>query len=156
MITLDLQTFHQSREGGNVTGVIYVELASGAFPERGWSDFPVIVLGWWAEALFQLQVPTRREVLWRFMDGPQSLTLSKVDAAISSDALPLAQAQSSLIGAAERVVAHCEQHKMFSKDLETLRMNVGRLKANQTVQRTGASRSAKIEIRPSVAAGSYR
>jgi hypothetical protein len=156
MITLDLQTFRQSQEGGNVTGVIYVELGLKAFPERGWSDFPAIVLGWWAEALFQLEVPTRHEVLWRFMDGPHSLTLTKVDGAVSSDALALAQVQSSLLGAAERVVAFCEQHKMFSKDLETLRMNVGQLKANQTVQRTRASRSAHIEIRPSVAAGSCR
>ena len=130
MITLDLQTFRQGREDGNVTGVIYIELASGAFPERGWSDFPVIVLGWWAEALCQLEVPTRREVLWRFMDGPHRLTLTKVDGDISSDALALAELQSSLLGAAERVVIYCEEHKMFSKDLETLRMNVGRLKAN--------------------------
>ena len=156
MIALDLQTFHQSREGGNVTGVIYVELESGAYPEASWSDFPVIILGWWAEALLQLEVPTRREVLWQFMDGPQSLTLTKVNGAVSSGALALSEVESSLLEAAGRVVAYCERHKMFSKDLEMLRVGAGRLKANQTVQRTGASRSAHIEIRPSVAAGSRR
>jgi hypothetical protein len=54
------------------------------------------------------------------------------------------------------VAPDCEQHKMFSGDLEALRQNVERLKANQAVQRTGASRSAHIEIRPSVAAGPGR
>ena len=156
MITLDLQTFHQSRERGNVTGVIYVKLESGAFPERGWSDFPVIILSWWTEALLQLEVPTRREVLWRFMEGPHSLTLTKVEGAIPSDALAFEHVQSSMREAAERVVSYCERHKMLSKDLETLRLNVGRLKANQALQRTGTSRSAHIEIRPSVAAGSRR
>jgi len=35
MIAIDLQTFRQSRENGTVTGVIYVELDSGPFPEKG-------------------------------------------------------------------------------------------------------------------------
>ena len=156
MITLDLQTFHQSREGGNITGVIYVELESGAYPEARWSDFPVIILGWWAEALLQLAVPTRREVLWRFMDGPHSLTLTKVPSDVSSSAVALAQVFGSLLDAAEHVVSYCEQHKMFSKDLEMLKLNVGRLNTNQTVQRTAASRSAYIEMRPSVAADAHR
>jgi len=34
MITLDLQTFEQNSEGGNVTGVIFLELHDGAFPGR--------------------------------------------------------------------------------------------------------------------------
>jgi len=156
MIALDLQTFHQSREGGNVTGVIYVELESGAFPEMGWSDFPVIILGWWVEALLQLEAPARREVLWQFMDGPHSLTLNKVASTVSSGALALAQVQSSLLETAERVVAYCERHNMFSKDLELLSGSFQRLKANQAVQRTGASRSTHIEIRASAAAGSRR
>lgn len=156
MIALDLQTFQQSRKSGNVAGVIYVELESGAFPETGWSDFPVIILSWWAEALAQLERPTRREVQWRFMDGPHSLTLTKVSGDGPSKAVAFAQVRDSLLEAAERVVSYCKEHRMLSKDLDTLRVNVGRLKANQTVQRTGASRSVHVEIRPSVAAGFRR
>ncbi len=66
MIALDLQTFDQSRQSGNVTGVIFLESQGRAFPERGWSDFPVIILGWWIDAWLQLEVPTRREVQWPF------------------------------------------------------------------------------------------
>ena len=156
MIALDLQTFRQSREGGNVTGVIFLELQDGAFPEMGWSDFPVIVLGWWTDSWLQLEVATRSEIQWRFMDGPHSLTLTKGEGSNSIGAYEFSQVGSSLLEAAERVVAHCDKHKMFSNDLELLRSNIQRLQANKTVQRTGASRSAHIEIRPSVAAGSRR
>src|SRR5437867_737242 len=49
-----------------------------------------------------------------------------------------------MLDAAERGVARCEQHKMFSRDLETLRDNIQGLRANKTVQRTGA----RVQIRP--------
>ena len=126
IIALDLQTFHRSRQSGNVTGVIYLELEGAAYPERGWSDFPVIILGWWAEAWLQLEMPTRREVQWRFMDGPHTARLIKVPGA----RLHSPQVYTSLLEAGERVVAHCEQNGMISRDLELLRDNVRRLKAN--------------------------
>ncbi len=156
MITVDLQTFHQSREGGNVTGVIFLELQDGAFPASGWSDFPVIILGWWADALLQLEVPERREVQWLFMDGPHSVILTKTVGDISAGAFELSQVHGSLREAAQRVVTYCDQRRFLSKDLDSLRDSVARIKANQAVQRTGASRSAHIEIRPSVAADSRR
>ena len=131
MIVLDLHTFRQSRERGNVTGVIFLELHGGAFPAKDWSDFPVIILGWWIDAWLQLEVPTRREVQWRFMDGPHVATLTKVTRDASTGAFEFPQVRSSLLLAAERVVAHCDEHKMFSRDLETLRENVQRLKANK-------------------------
>ena len=127
MITLDLRTFDQSRQSGNVAGVIFLESQGRAFPERGWSDFPVIILGWWIDAWLQLEVPTRREVQWRFMDGPYVATLSKAAGA----ALRSSQVRAYLIEAAERVVAHCEQSRMITRDLDLLRGNIGRLKANQ-------------------------
>jgi len=154
MIVVDLQTFQQGRASGIVTGVICVELESGAFPDAGWSDFPVIILSWWVEALFQLETPTRLEVLWRFMDGPQGLTLTKVTGDTGEPTFE--QVERYLLEAAQRVVSHCEQHKMLNRDLEMLRVNAGRLAVNQAAQRTGASRSAHIEIRPSLATGSGR
>jgi hypothetical protein len=156
MIALDLQTFQQSRPNGNVTGVIYLELESGEFPERGWSDFPVIILGWWTEAFLQLEADNRGEVQWRFMDGPYTATLAGIQSGGPASAFDYAEPRKSLLDAAERAVSHCEQLKMFSRDWETLRENIQRLKANKTVQRTGAGRFAQIEIRTSVAAGSRR
>ena len=124
MIAVDLQTFQQSRPNGNVTGVIYLELESGQFLERGWSDFPVVILGWWTEAFLQLEINNRRDVQWRFMDGPYSATLTPIQSAGSTSAFDYKELRKSLLDAAERAVAHCEQHKMFSRDLEKLRDNI--------------------------------
>ena len=41
-------------EGGNITGEIWLEVAGFGFPDRRWSDFPVVILGWWLDALFEL------------------------------------------------------------------------------------------------------
>lgn len=131
MIALDLQTFQQSHALANVTGVIFLQLHDGAFPGTGWSDCPVIILGWWADALLQLEAPTRREVQWRFMDGPHSVTLTKGGVATSPGAFGLSQVHASLLEAVERVVAHCDRQKMFSRDLETLRDSLQRLKTSQ-------------------------
>jgi len=150
MIALDLQTFQQSREGGNVIGVIYVDLESGAFPEAGWSDFPVIILCRWAEALMQLETPMRREVIWQFMDGPHSLALTKVTGTAPSGSLIFEQLESDLLAAAQCVVSHCERRNLLSNDLNELQMWAGRLRLNKTMQRPEASRLARIEIRPSV------
>src|SRR5512143_2687887 len=100
MIALDLQTFRQSRTSDSVTGVIYVELDSGAFPEISWSDFPVIILTWWAEELRDLETPARREVQWQFMDGPHSLTLTKETGPVPVGALTFGQVESRLLEAA--------------------------------------------------------
>lgn len=149
MITIDLKTFHQSREGANVTGVIYVELESGAFPAKGWSDCPVILLSWWTEALLQLEVTARREVVWRFMDGMHSLTLTKAEKASAHSTLELARVKSALCEATESVVSYCEEHKMVSKDWEMLRANLARLRSDKSPSRKGAGRAMPIELRPS-------
>jgi hypothetical protein len=155
MIALDLETFQQSRKSANVTGVIYLELQDGAFPGRGWSDFPVIILGWWADALLQLELPTRRKVQWKFMDGPYSATLTKVGYGFPTGAFELPEVQTSLLTTSERVVARCDQQRMFSSDLEMLRSNLQQLKT-KTMQRTEVSRSSHVEIRASRAGGSRR
>jgi hypothetical protein len=130
MIVFDLQTFRQSCADGSVTGVIFLELRDGAFPGLGWSDFPVIILGWWIDAWLQLEVPARRKVQWLFMDGPYVATITKVTGDASTDAFEFSQARSSLLRAAERVVAHCDERKMLGRDLEVLREKVQRLKAS--------------------------
>lgn len=129
MIMLDLQTFRQTPKTGNVTGVIFLEWRGASFPEQGWLDFPVILLGWWMDAWLQLEVPTRREVQWVFMEGPYAARLTKVASPASDAALRSSQVFTSLLEAGERVIAHCDEHKMITRDLEVLRENVNRFKA---------------------------
>ena len=69
---------------GSITGPIWLQLpatgertAADTFPGDGWSDFPVVVLGWW---LGQLARDTGgREAVERcqFMDGPFAFTVRR-------------------------------------------------------------------------------
>lgn len=64
-------------KGGNITGEIWLDVAGFEFPEKNWSDFPIIILDWWLDALFELwsEKKSRGECL--FMDGSYSFEVSK-------------------------------------------------------------------------------
>lgn len=64
-------------KGGNITGEIWLEVAGFEFPGRHWSDFPVIILGWWLDALFALWSGRRSRGECLFMDGSYSFEVSK-------------------------------------------------------------------------------
>jgi hypothetical protein len=64
-------------KGGNITGEIWIEVAGFEFPDKHWSDFPVIILGWWLDALFKLWSEKKRRGECLFMDGPYSFEVSK-------------------------------------------------------------------------------
>ena len=55
---------------GAVTGPIHFAVGDGCFPEEGWSDFPVAILGWWLEAIGRLEKGVSRTEDLDFMDGP--------------------------------------------------------------------------------------
>ena len=59
-----------------ITGTLFVELGGNAFPDAGWSDFPVVVLGWWVRAALALQ-RTGAPTSFMFMDGPFELELRR-------------------------------------------------------------------------------
>jgi hypothetical protein len=61
----------------NITGEIWIEVERHSFPERGWSDFPVIVLGWWLEGLTKLWLEEQDECKCFFMDGPYNFTVTR-------------------------------------------------------------------------------
>lgn len=68
---------------GSITGEIYFQFENFYFPERGWNDFVVVLLGWWiksAETLEVSSVGTTVEFL--FMDGPFYVRGVKTDAAV--------------------------------------------------------------------------
>jgi hypothetical protein len=62
---------------GNVTGQVFLRGAAGDFPETGWSDFPVVILGWWIAGL--ADVVARREPSYQglFMDGPFAFVVER-------------------------------------------------------------------------------
>lgn len=57
---------------------IFVEIGSLRFPNEQWSDFPVVILGWWMEGSVALQSGTSAEAVFRFMEGPYELLATVV------------------------------------------------------------------------------
>lgn len=58
--------------GGRVTCPIWIEVDGNPFPEEGWDDFSVVLLGWWITAASSGDVTS----CFLFMDGPFRFELS--------------------------------------------------------------------------------
>jgi hypothetical protein len=72
-LAVDPERLHRSSSGG-ITGQLAIQVDGTWFPEQQWSDFPVVVLGWWLQA-WQGLAAGEAAVL-RFMDGPYQVVLS--------------------------------------------------------------------------------
>ena len=117
----------------NITGQIYLIIDEQSFPEKGWYDFPVIVLSWWLQSLENiLNSPLGTSYEFGFMDGPFLVRGIKNE----SDALKLTfikdrldgemelftticsikQFKNSLVSAAAKAVNFVEQTKRWSTD----------------------------------------
>jgi hypothetical protein len=79
-VVLDTTSFSARNPSANVTGVVYLQIGEYAFPGPVWSDFPVVILGWWLEGLTQLAQGEVSEIEMHFMDGPYKFTVTLVDA----------------------------------------------------------------------------
>ena len=81
-IVVDPSSLHRS-SFDSITGVLFVAADAQAFPEHGWSDFPVVVLGWWLEALQQLAATG--EATFSFMDGPYEIRIRRRDESLEAE-----------------------------------------------------------------------
>jgi hypothetical protein len=66
------------RTSGSIVGTIFFRVQDRPFPADDWSDFPIVVLGWWLEAVTSLY-SGRDSCEFEFMDGPYSVVVSKID-----------------------------------------------------------------------------
>ena len=120
---------------GSITGDLHVEVGMFAFPDRGWSDFVVVVLGWWLRALHRLGAGEQSAEL-AFMDGPYQMDVTRVDqSTYELECLEKARSRVVLCNArvdamqlvkeTERVAARvseaCTAHNWQSPDVEILR-----------------------------------
>jgi hypothetical protein len=130
---------------GSITGIIYIEVAGAEFPGPGWSDFPVVILGWWLDALSGLT--TTRPAELDFMDGPYVLRAipkglsiyqlecldRRVDhkpAVLTTADVDSSQFRSEIVRGAADVTAACERHDWTSSDLTSLRSLVSQHQDN--------------------------
>lgn len=115
---------------GAVTGPIWVRAAGTDFPEAGWTDFPVALIGGW---LTELTAP-REPTTLRFLEGPYELRLARAAApdrwtltARRTGAPPAVRTELALALAIDRlrhagtaVAAYCRSRGWTDHDLEHL------------------------------------
>jgi hypothetical protein len=130
-IHLELSTLGRSKSG-SITAGLWLSVGDRSFPGLKWSDFVVVVLGWWVEALQS----NDRRVLLRFMDGPYLLRVNRntpeecsiegVDGhgkegrslfSIAAEFLPFRE-QVCAVG--RQVLAACREKGWESRDIERL------------------------------------
>jgi hypothetical protein len=126
--------------GDSVVGAIWIAAGETdlAFPEVGWSDFPVILLSTWIPALRQL-LARGQAAECHFLDGPYHFTASAVDAgrwrlacfeAREAPSVTNAVAEWSTAGAAffesaiamgKAVLGYCDARGWWNDDTDRLR-----------------------------------
>jgi 3-oxoacyl-ACP reductase-like protein len=132
-VVTDQATVSKSARGA-ITGVVALRLGDVWFPESGWNDFVVVVLGWWARQAAALRAghPARLD----FMDGPYSVVarpengLSSVAclrgtgegaAILETGEVPTADLVAAIMRASRETLVLCEQNGWETPDTETLR-----------------------------------
>lgn len=146
-VVLDPETLERNAAGA-ITGRVWLRDGSrdsqADFPEVGWSDFPVTLLGAWCAELQRLArtVPANDTVArCRFMDGPYSFTVQaeragtwriacmeeRTHGAHAAGPSWLTDQASFLDGvyrAARSVLSFCDSRGWWNDDTETLRRRV--------------------------------
>ncbi len=140
-VRTDAATLRRSAKG-SITGTLFVEVGGQAFPESGWSDFPVVVLGWWLRAVLALQ-KTNAPASCMFMDGPFECEL--MAAGPGSWALRLLESRADAVRvvrdgrvgsetvlvalrvAADAVIRSCKERGWSSADVDELHSARGAL-----------------------------
>lgn len=121
---------------GSITGKVWCEYREDSFPEIGWYDFPVVILGWWLQALVTLIDRKERRAKMLFMDGPCEIVLSAEHSDVwsaqlirrSSGAEVFREMEinpevlmDSLLHASEQVLAQCAIANWLSPDVTLLK-----------------------------------
>ncbi|MCB1602726.1 MAG: hypothetical protein KDI66_22110, partial [Xanthomonadales bacterium] len=65
-------------KNGNIVGECSLSGNGWVYPSDGWSDFPVIILGWWFTAFQRAGSRVGASALCRFMDGPYGFRITSV------------------------------------------------------------------------------
>ena len=114
-----------------IIGTIYFDFPTLQFPERNWSDFVVVLLGWWLEAT---RWPITRAEL-RFMDGPFVLRIAPVagdnvvlkgiedrghERELCHCVASIKELRLEIESAAKSILEECRARKWVNEDVERL------------------------------------
>ena len=85
-VVVDVASLRRSATG-SITAGIWFEAGDECFPENGWNDFAVVILGWWLSELRALPARNNPRATARleFMDGPVEVEIRAPEAMASRD-----------------------------------------------------------------------
>jgi hypothetical protein len=139
MIDVVVEIASLRRSGkGNVTGQVFLRGPTGDFPERDWSDFPVVILAWWIEGLSDLLAGREQSFQGMFMDGPFAFIVrrgagnsgriewGKRGATVGVGIVDIPALLGSAVAAGRLVSESCRERGWESRDLETLEATIAR------------------------------
>jgi hypothetical protein len=122
---------------GSIVGPIVLEMDDVEFPDNHWSDFPIVILGWWLDELASLVMNSVRRGVFRFMDGPfrfefvkrhesaleENLRLvdERQDLPVLEGVVSLTEVQRQIYRVASDLISKCESNGWNSKDIDQLR-----------------------------------
>ncbi|NRF72461.1 hypothetical protein HLB44_36480 [Aquincola sp. S2] len=117
---------------GSITGELFLRSAGEDFPDRHWSDFPVVVLAWWINGLRKVVVGREDSYVGDFMDGPYAFVVKRTEGDVGQIAwcrddeeihggnIDVYAFQQSVVSAAQSIAAACHANGWSSADLENL------------------------------------
>ena len=129
-IRFDPETLHRSKLG-SITGTFSLNMDRIRFPSASWSDFVVVIVGWWIEALRS----NDRTIQLSFMDGPYYLRVSRQagpealveciesrgqDLVKGSFRIDILELRQKVEDVGIRILDACRERHWESKDLGTL------------------------------------
>lgn len=120
---------------GSITGVIYFDFGEIKFPEIGWDDFVVVIVGWWITSLLKLFMKHSITEDLLFMDGPLAIRLAKkeetlllecINRRLTGDFVGYSQEVSlqeftiCVLNTGKNIIEICKDHNWKSKDIDDL------------------------------------
>lgn len=122
---------------GSITAPIYIDSKGYEFPSVGWSDFVVVILGWWLASFSKLNKGHENEAEFQFMDGPKIIRLSAkenqfiavqfisqgldMEEVEHATLIPMAEIKEQLLKVSKAVLDSCEACGWESDDLLLLK-----------------------------------
>ncbi len=130
---------------GGITGLLAVRLGSTWLPERTWSDFPVVVLGWWMRECAGLASGGTGR--FRFMDGPLQFNANAIGGGrvelesedqhgnnvrrVVHATVPVSHVRAFVLRAAAQILDACKRNRWSGRDVDELRSLVESAVAEQ-------------------------
>ena len=137
ILIADIGTLKVRPRGPAIAG-IWLLTENGAFPAAGWSDFVVVILGWWASALLKAIRGDGIRSRVHFMDGQYAVDVAISDGVIhfrliSQDrevgmgATAFNPFVRALASQSRSVLGECRSKEWWSADADTLEQLLGEL-----------------------------